>query len=52
MLQDIPWLIGREENLSPEKEIVEIEVVEAIWIWNPDKTPSLNSFIVHLFRVC
>ena len=52
MLQDIPYLIGTTKNEELCRTIMEEKVLKAIWGLELGKAPSLNGFMIHLFRAC
>ena len=45
MLEKIPSIGDKAENLFFEKEILENEVIEVIWSLDPNKSPRLDGSI-------
>ena len=52
LLYFIPSLIFADHNAGLLKHFSEKEIVDVIWAMEPKKSPSLDGFFIHFYRVC
>jgi len=51
-LSNIPSLVSYEDNVGLVKPFTEKEIIDAIWGMDPEKSPRMDGFSMHFYRVC
>ena len=51
-LDKIPTLVNPEDNQALLKPFSEQEILDVIWVMEPDKAPGSDGFSFHFYRVC
>ena len=52
MLQNIPMLVSNETDINLKMEMLDSEIMYAIWGIYPNKELSPDGFTIDLFTVC
>jgi hypothetical protein len=52
MLERIPRLISKEDNIELDKEIKEEEVINVIWGLELYKVPNPDGFSIYFYHAC
>ena len=51
-LSNVPNFVNAEDNGELMKPFSEAEIIDVIWSMAPDKSPRLDGFSIHFYRVC
>ena len=51
-LDNVPSLVSSEDNDDLMKPFTEQEILDVIWVMEPDKAPRPDGFSFHFYRVC
>ena len=50
-LNKVSFLVSIEDNFDLMKPFLEIEIIDVIWAMESDKSPGIDGFTIHFYKV-